>query len=114
MVSGWKSARLLAPIMTAQTVKTNGWTEFCIHMEIIYISNMYIYTVQWRERERERERERAAPEHTPSSLLSVFGAFPVFFYPAVHKFISQVTIKDASFFISELHSHDLRIKAVML
>lgn len=102
-----ESARLLAAIMTAQVVKTNGWTELCIHMDIIYISNMYIYTVQWRE----RQRERSSRAHTIFSLL---GAFPLFFYPAAHKFISQVTIKGASFFISELLSHDLRIIAVML
>lgn len=67
-----ESARLLAAL-TAQVVKTNGWTELCIHMEIIYISNMYIYTAQWRERERE------AHEHIPSSLFFLFGVFPVFF-----------------------------------
>lgn len=62
------SARLLAAIMTAQVVKTNGWTELCIHMDIIYISNMYIYTVQWRERQREK---LTSTYHLLSSLFLV-------------------------------------------
>lgn len=69
-----ESARLLAAIMTAQVVKTNGWTELCIHMDIIYISNMYIYTVQWRE----RQRERSSRAHTIFSLLS-FWCIPFVF-----------------------------------
>lgn len=90
--------------MTAQAVKTNGGIELCIHIEIIYIRNMYIYTVKWREWEK-----------LPNTchLLSVFDAFPVF-HPAAQKAIPHATIKDASFFISELHSHDLRIIALML
>lgn len=108
MVSGGKSGCLFVACMTAQVVKTNGWTELHIHMQIIYISNMYIYAVKWREG---REGKRLPSEF--SCLLSVFDAFPVF-HPAAHKVISQATIIDASFFISELRSHDLRIIAVML
>lgn len=109
MVSRWKA--LVFWLLSWQ----RKWWKQMVGLSFAYIWTSFTYlTCIFIQCNGERAREREAHEHIPSSLFSLFGAFPLFFYPAAHKFISQVTIKGASFFISELHSHDSRIIAVML
>lgn len=90
MVRGEKNALVFAAIVAAQAVKTNGWTEPCIHIEIIYISNMYLYSEV--EKGRERQGETVSQTRTIFSPFLMHSGFFILL-----RTISHATFIDASF-----------------
>lgn len=83
--------------------KTNGWTELCIHRDHLHIQHVYLYN--------ELRGEKTASKH--EHPLLVFMHSLLFILPLTKPF-PLTTIKDASSFVSEPLSHDLRIIAAML